>query len=44
VRDGAHPRGHRHGHHGEGVKLDLARLVAWKGEVVNKLTSGVGGS
>jgi len=27
----------------EGVKLDLARLVAWKGEVVNKLTSGVGG-
>ena len=25
------------------VKLDLARLVAWKGEVVNKLTSGVGG-
>jgi dihydrolipoamide dehydrogenase len=27
----------------EGVKLDLARLVAWKGEVVTKLTSGVGG-
>lgn len=27
----------------EGVKLDLARLVAWKGEVVHKLTSGVGG-
>ncbi len=27
----------------EGVKLDLARLVAWKSEVVNKLTSGVGG-
>ncbi len=27
----------------EGVKLDLARLVAWKGEIVNKLTSGVGG-
>ncbi len=25
------------------VKLDLARLVAWKGEIVNKLTSGVGG-
>jgi dihydrolipoamide dehydrogenase len=27
----------------EGVKLDLARLVAWKGEVVGKLTGGVGG-
>ena len=27
----------------EGLKLDLARLVAWKGEIVNKLTSGVGG-
>jgi dihydrolipoamide dehydrogenase len=27
----------------ESVKLDLARLVAWKGEIVNKLTSGVGG-
>jgi dihydrolipoamide dehydrogenase len=27
----------------EGVKLDLARLVAWKGEIVHKLTSGVGG-
>lgn len=27
----------------EGMKLDLARLVAWKGEVVHKLTSGVGG-
>jgi dihydrolipoamide dehydrogenase len=27
----------------EGVKLDLARLVAWKGEVVGKLTGGVAG-
>src|SRR5262245_24844396 len=27
----------------EGVKLDLARLVTWKGEVVHRLTSGVGG-
>ena len=27
----------------DGMKLDLARLVAWKGEVVHKLTSGVGG-
>jgi dihydrolipoamide dehydrogenase len=27
----------------DGVKLDLARLVAWKGEIVHKLTSGVGG-
>src|SRR5262245_20756009 len=27
----------------ESVKLDLARLVAWKGEIVNKLTSSVGG-
>jgi len=27
----------------EGLKLDLARLVAWKGEIVHKLTSGVGG-
>ncbi len=27
----------------QSVKLDLERLVAWKGEVVNRLTSGVGG-
>ncbi|HEX6886067.1 MAG TPA: dihydrolipoyl dehydrogenase [Planctomycetota bacterium] len=27
----------------EGVKLDLARLVAWKGEIVGKLTGGVSG-
>ena len=27
----------------EGVKLDLAKLVSWKGEIVNKLVSGVGG-
>jgi dihydrolipoamide dehydrogenase len=27
----------------EGMKLDLAKLVAWKGTIVNKLTSGVGG-
>ncbi|MEQ1894016.1 MAG: dihydrolipoyl dehydrogenase [Planctomycetota bacterium] len=27
----------------EGLKLDLAKLVSWKGEIVNKLTSGVGG-